>query len=296
MRTRFGLFMLALVIWAGLACNAPLRGRVTPMVATPDLTLTALFQWPTPTPAAPISPVVPTAITPLVTPTPALPTPEGPIRQGPTVKARRLTTPPTIDGDLTEWQKADWFSANHVIFGPENWLGPADVSAVFALGWDVDALYIAARVTDDVYVQLSTGFSLFKGDAIEIVMDTDLAGDFSNPNMNSDDYHIGFSPGYKEPGQRTEAYLWFPETLRGPRTLSTQIGAQRTEQGYTVEIRLPWTVLNHIPEPGGYYGFAFRVSDNDAVGRKVQQTMVSNVPLPHTYNDPTTWGNLVLLP
>ncbi|NPA06465.1 MAG: hypothetical protein GXO54_03580 [Chloroflexi bacterium] len=298
MRARAAWLGFGLTLWALLACNAPFRWRVTPTVSTPDLTLTALFQWPTPSPFTPGPAPAPATPSIALTPwgTPVIPTPTGPVRDAPTVYARRATVAPIIDGNLTDWPEEPWFEASHVIFGIEHWMGPSDASARFALMWNADALYLAARVTDDQYVQLATGFSLFKGDALEIVLDTDLPGDFTDATMNSDDYHLGFSPGYGEPGVRTEAYLWFPEALRGPRTLSVDIAARRVDQGYVVEIRLPWSLVDMTPQPGGYYGFAFRVSDNDAPGQQVQQSMVSNVPLPHVYNDPTTWGNLVLLP
>ncbi|NPA30654.1 MAG: hypothetical protein GXO37_01485, partial [Chloroflexi bacterium] len=229
-------------------------------------------------------------------PTPTLPPPPGPLRAGPTVRAIHFPAAPTLDAAFGDWPAQPWYAAEHVVYGAAHWEGPQDLSGTFAVGWDAAALYLAVQVTDDVYAQAAAGFNLYRGDALEIVFDADLFGDFQVPSMNADDVHLGLSPGFERPGERTEAYLWFPEAQRGPRTTLIDIAAQATDQGYQVEARIPWEVLLTQPQAGGYYGFALRISDNDEPGQALQQSMVANVPLPHIYNDPTTWGNLVLMP
>ena len=295
---RYRLGWGSLLLLMALACNLPLNLNPRPRLTDP--TLTALFAGvPTwiPTVAGGTPPALtawPTTATP--GPTPTLPPPAGPLRAGPTVRAVHFPAPPTLDARFGDWPAQPWYIADRVIFGPDQWRGPHDASAIFAIGWDDAALYLAVRVTDDVYAQSAAGFNLFRGDALEIVLDTDLFGDFDVPVMNDDDVHLGLSPGFGQPGERTEAYLWFPEAQRGPRTTLIDIAAQATDQGYQVEARIPWEVLLTQPQAGGYYGFALRVSDNDDPAHAVQQSMVSNVPLPHVYNNPTTWGNLVLMP
>jgi len=281
-----------------VACNLPLR----PAPQMSDPTLTALFmEVPTLIPTLSGGTLPPPALTawPATAtpgPTPTLPPPPGPLREGPTVRALPFAAPPTLDATFDDWPTQPWYSADRVIYGADQWRGPQDLSATFAVGWDERALYLAVRVTDDVYAQSAAGFNLFRGDALEMVLDTDLFGDFQDARMSGDDMHLGFSPGFEQPGQRTEAYLWFPESLRGPRTTLVDIAARASVNGYDVEIRVPWDVLLTVPQAGRYYGFALRVSDNDDVGNAVQQSMVSNVPLPHVYNNPTTWGNLILVP
>ncbi len=295
----WGTGVAAGAVLLALACTAPLALNGTP---TPDLTLTALFaEVPTwiPTvaggtlPPPPLT-VHPATSTPGATPTPV--PPAGPLHPTAVVWALPFAGEPAIDAAFDDWPAQSWYTAAEVIYGAAQWSGLEDASATFAVGWNADALFLAVRVTDDVYVQQAAGFRLFQGDALEIVFDGDLFGDFDVTAMNADDVHLGLSPGFGQPGQRTEAYLWFPEALRGPRTTAVRIAARPTPEGYAVEARVPWEVLLVEPQAGGYYGFALRISDNDAVGQTEQQSMVSNVPLPHIYNNPTTWGNLYLQP
>ncbi len=296
-RGRIGAWGLGLVALA-LACNLPLRPRPT----LTDPTLTALFaEVPTWIPTVAGGTLPPPALTvwPLTAtpgPTPTRIPPPQPLRGGPVVEAVHFPAPPTLDAQFGDWPTQPWYTAAAVVYGPDAWDGPQDLSATFAVGWDAQALYLAVRVTDDAYVQNAAGFNLYQGDALEIVLDGDLFGDFDTAAMNADDVHLGLSPGFQQPGERTEAYLWFPEAQRGPRTTQVDLAARATDAGYAVEARLPWEVLLTQPQAGGYYGFALRVSDDDAPGTTAQQSMVANVPLPHVYNDPTTWGNLFLRP
>ena len=60
----------------------------------------------------------------------------------------------------------------------------------YYVGWDLTYLYLAAKVRDDKYVQVSTGENIFKGDSLELILDTNLLGDFYNDSLSADDYQI----------------------------------------------------------------------------------------------------------
>lgn len=322
-KTAAGVVVLLLAA-AGLACNLPAATSPTPFVfPTPDLTLTAIYsvlttptplavhtatpvQFPTEMPASTTPPILETFIP--ETPVQAAPTTQAPaptetptatsppaatqaLRPGPVVEAVYLHTPPGIDGNLNEWSIPS-HSANHITFGANFWDNPEDISARFMVGWDFNHLYIAARVTDEDYVQNASGEQIYLGDSLEILLDRDLAGDFEETSLNGDDYQLGISPGQSEPGQNPEAYLWFPRDKAGPRP-EVQIGARRTDDGWDIEAAIPWGVFELQPRAGGYYGFVFSVSDNDRTGRLEQQTVISNVRT-RSLGNPTTWGNLML--
>ncbi len=311
------------------ACNFPGGNRPSAVTATPNLTLTALFnptalppteqptegppptQQPTaPPPQATQTPVQPTqppvqstsqaAAVPTLTPTSVptnTPVPTvsyaGPaVRPGPSVTARFLNKPPTIDGVFDEWN-ADRFPVDRVVAGARQWDGNADASSMVMFGWDEDFLYIAARVKDDTYVQKSTGDQIFKGDSIEILVDNSVAPDFKLKVLNGDDYQLGMSPGFNSPGNDPEAFLWYPTALSDSQP-KVKIGAMATDDGYRIEVKVPWSVLGiSNPGSGKHYGFAFSVSDNDKSGSAVQQSLVSNVGT-RLLTDPTTWGDLTL--
>jgi hypothetical protein len=302
------------------ACRQPTPP--TPIaIPTPNLTLTALFeptetippsvtppaiQTATPMEAAEVSPTpVPTQVaeaTELVTkaaptedPTEAptatdTPTAAPNERSGPSVDAVFFDTPPTIDGNLDEWD----LDANQlvaVVYGAVSHTGSEDLSGTFMVGWDANQLYIAAKVKDDNYVQNAVGEDIFKGDSLEVLFDKNLRDDFYSPVLNLDDFQLGISPGAKI-GESPAAYLWYPEANQGPRVL-VNIAAETTADGYQIEVAIPWSVFALLPSEGDVFGFGFSLSDNDEVGTTLQQTMVSNISL-RNFLDPTTWGNLEL--
>jgi hypothetical protein len=315
--------LAAVLILTALACNLPTAGAPTPIAfPTPDLTLTAIYSpLTTPSPPAVITatPVQLPGTGPEASPTPTLPpllgtfipgtpladspqpptptveaatpTPQQRLRPGPLVEAAYLHTPPTIDGNLGEWNQP-LLPADHVSFGFANWSGSSDLSARFMIGWDYNYLYIAARVTDDVYVQIARNENIFLGDSLEILFDTNLAQGFDVTTLGNDNYQLGISPGHRSPGNEPEAYQWYPRHLARSRE-GVRIGARGTADGYEVEAAIPWSIFEMTPQAELAYGFVFSVSDNDQPGEMEQESMVSNVSGRRLTN-PTTWGNLIL--
>ena len=320
-RTPISLISVGMLLLLSLsACNYPLSSAPTPFVfPTPNLTLTAVFSPTQQTPAtqAPTSTFVPTATSQVVAPSAtSLPTNEpsptatkvpptntpnptntpvsyaGPSRRsGPSMTANYLDQSPTIDGSFDEWNLDQNF-ADSVVAGASNWSGDADLSARVTWGWDTTNLYLAARVKDDKYVQNASGKNIFKGDSVEILIDTNVSADFYLKALTADDYQLGMSPGSGQPGNDPEAYLWYPDSQAGERT-KVKIGAMKTDDGYRIEAQIPWSTFGVTPAPGEHFGFAFSVSDNDNSGENVQQSMVSNVA-GRVLIDPTTWGDLTL--
>jgi len=307
------------------ACNLPGSLPQTIPQQTPDLTITALFEFintaqaqqtaavaqatepPTPT----VTPLPATAIPATATFTPSVqpsdtPEPEEPaeaseadesddgggsVRRGTRVIANYLQDEPTIDGVFDEWD-ADRYSVDHVVYGDNRWSGDDDLSATFMVGWDDYYLYIAARVIDDDYVQNATGKNLFKGDSIELLLDINVPRDYYDRNLSLDDFQFGVSPGPDEPSDDIESYMWYPRSRRGVYN-SIKAAALPTDDGYRIEVKIPWEIMDIEPDIGKHYGFAFSVSDNDNEDENVQQSMVSNVST-RRLTDPTTWGDLTL--
>lgn len=317
MKTKRALIFLPLLMLALAACNLPQNpgGR-----STPNYTLTALYAQAQRTPttgvvdiptltqeppqpsATPIppsaTPIPPTAtFTPLPpTNTPIPPTPTAtPVtaRAGTTIKAKRLSSPPVIDGSWSEWSTTQ-FPVESVVYGAANWKDGADLGPSFRVGWDNNNLYLAAKVFDDTYIQDATGEMIFKGDSLEILLDTDLLGDFFTSNLSNDDFQLGISPGMSTPGGTPEAYLWYPTKYKGSYSGVT-IKSVKMDGGYRVEAAIPWSVLHVSPSTNLRMGFVFSVSDNDQEGIKQQQTLISNVST-RMLTDPTTWGNIELVP
>ena len=72
------------------------------------------------------------------------------------------------------------------------------------------------------------------------------------------------------------------------------MGSWLLPNGYGLEVAIPWASLNYPGEPGGVFGVAASISDNDDPTTDAQQCMISSTPK-RDYTNPTTWGTLVLM-
>jgi hypothetical protein len=224
-----------------------------------------------------------------------LPTqPGGPYRKGNFVTARYLAIPPILDGNWDEWVNLTPIHlAGYVINGASFWKNAADLNADFIMGWDNQYLYLGAKIIDDVYVQNSTGAYIYKGDDIELQLDTNLDVDFYVKSMNNDDYQLGISAGRGSLAGLKEAYLWYSKIIQASITNQVLI-ASRAESGFHfVEARIPWSLFSVSPYAGLRMGFALGLSDNDDPSANNWQTFMANTPGRKT-TDPTTWGELHL--
>ncbi len=314
---------ILIILLVTIACNLPGLSVPTPFLTpTPDLTLTAIF-YVVPTIAAPTevlptapptttqailltstpiptyTPIPPTATFPPIMPTSTTKPTDTPVsyagpdkRSGPSIQAYYLRNEPRIDGVFDDWD-LDKYTISNVVYGANRWSGLDDLSAKAMFGWDDNYLYVAARVFDDEYVQGATGRNLFKGDSIEILLDTKVARDYYFDTLSLDDYQLGISAGNPNPGVGTEAYLWYPQGKEDSQN-KVKIGVVGIEEGYRIEVKIPWAIYEIKPDIGQHYGFVFSVSDNDRAGENVQQSMVSSVST-RVLADPTTWGDLVLM-
>ena len=212
---------------------------------------------------------------------------------GPVLWAYKVTTPPMLDGFLDEWGDRR-FSVSHVAYSAEDdtWQGTDDLSGYCYLAWDEAHLYLAAQVTDDLHVQTETDDSLFEGDEVEIQIDADLQGDFTDSSLSDDDGQIGLSPGDFS-SRQAEAYIWRPPGLEQPGTM-IDLAARQTGEGYILEAAIPWWVLGGRPATETAVGFTVNFSDNDNPSIAKQMLLLSTSPN-RKWGDPTTWGTLVLV-
>jgi hypothetical protein len=302
----------------GLALNAcSVLGVASPTpftFPTPNLTHTAIFaSTPSETPLAPTLEPIDTSETPVVfqatsTVLPGEPTstaavtsasPSASLPPGTTdtrpngtpVTATFISTPAVIDGDLSEWVSTSYVVNQALSYANSNWSGAADLSATYYLAWDANYLYLAVQRIDDTFVQVSTGRYMYRGDDVEIQLDANLSGDYSTKSLSGDDFQIGLSPG-NFGTLHPEAHLWFPRSLEHGLS-SVQIKASKSNGGYQLEAKIPWSTFGVSPQAGDRFGFALSLSDNDSPGVSTWQSMVSSVTT-RRVADPTTWGTLVL--
>ncbi|NPA26733.1 MAG: hypothetical protein GXO36_03935 [Chloroflexi bacterium] len=273
-------------LYQGIPPTVTPTPHVTPtFTATPTLPPTVT---PTPVPKSGTAPKAATATLPASGATPPL----GQERPGPVVLAFKLDHPIVLDASPDDWGNVPPYSIRHVTFGQAHYKGLHDASGVFLAGWDGGYLYFWVHVTDDVYVQEGHGANIFRGDSVEVLLDTRLEEDLYTHILSSDDMQFGFSAG-NPPGSNPEVWQWYPRSMMG-RPKGVQVVAVGVPDGYRLEIAIPWARLNQRPRAGLRMGFVISISDNDTPGTLRQETLVSNVPYRRLI-DPTTWGELQLI-
>jgi hypothetical protein len=268
------------------------RSSLTPsMTATRLITKAGQADLPTPTKTTTLRPTITQTITVTQTSgsTPTFPS-NSLVRSGAPVFATFLSHPPVIDGSLDDWDQTP-FRITAVTYGQEHFTGAEDISSMAMVAWDEQFLYLGLRIVDDRYVQVASGNTLYKGDSIEVMIDTDLSSDFNDSKTDTDDYHLGMSLGadLNSPAN----YLWQPTTHEGV-VEGLSLAGDRVYDGYILEAAVPWKGFHLTPTSGAVYGFCLSVSDNDQAGARVQETMVSSAANRELYN-PTSWGNLYII-
>ncbi len=250
-----------------------------------------------PTITVPTSAVVETAVsateTVAIAPTSTLPAniPSG----SNDVEAGFLAAPPTIDGNLAEWNSEAVATSNNRVYSAAGWDGSEDCTAVWQLAWDNENLYVAVTVTDDTHVQTASGNQIFRGDSVDMQFDTTRNADFGD-GLSPDDFQITLSPGdFAGSGPTAFRYQGTASgaILDAPGGNNVTVAAQQTGSGYTLEAAIPWSDLNLTPSEGLTTGLALNANDNDTPGTAVQEVMMSNMPN-RTLTNPTTWGTLTL--
>jgi hypothetical protein len=233
-------------------------------------------------------------ITTVVLPPPCNAKSERPSANGGLVEAYYANLAPAIviDGNLSEWTLPLIDSASSVVFGhTEN-------TARYSFKWDATYLYLAIMVADNNFVQeTSGGANLYKGDSLELLIDTNVKGDYCDTSMSGDDYQLGISPGFLQdpPTRGPSAYLWWPDAIKGSKVvdIAAAFTVAPDPAGWQLEARIPWNMFGNPPHIGGeYYGFALSVSDNDHSGTTQQDGMISSAPKRTTWSNPTQWGTV----
>jgi hypothetical protein len=204
--------------------------------------------------------------------------------------AQYISSPPTIDGFLDDWQ-IPANAATKVTYQTTDWAGQENLSFRYTIGWDENYLYLAFDVTDAFFNQEASGNQIFKGDGMEILLDTDLDTDFDQAGLNNDDFQLGLSAGDGVPGLEMQNYLWYPQYKAGYQSEILTAG-QPTDTGYTIETAIPWSVFNVSPYGGQGFGFVLSLHNNDLPGQQLQ-SIISTAPV-RLLTDPTTWGSLIL--
>jgi hypothetical protein len=208
--------------------------------------------------------------------------------------AVRLPTPPAIDGLAVEWNFPAQAASQFIV--AEAVEMPWQPVAVWWIGWDDQALYVFADVTDPEILQpwSDRPDQLWQGDSVHFEFGPDPTGLDPSTGLRPDDVHVLLGP-IEETQPQTA--LVAVNRVRGaalvPGDDEADVEAMSVltdAPGYGVEAKIPWDVLGiSSPALGATFAMNVNVSDGDGDLR----SMVSNNPdrdQPH----PGTWTTLVL--
>ncbi|MGB1249170.1 MAG: restriction endonuclease [Candidatus Promineifilaceae bacterium] len=194
----------------------------------------------------------------------------------------------------TQWEAINAVSPTHIVEQEGTWDGSQDISALFKLAYDADALYGYVVIEDDVHVQINSPRTSYLGDSIELEIDTlgDRAG-----QAGVDDYQYIISPG--DFGSLQAGAFRFQGNANGTMAdawgTRAEVQSTKTADGYILAFRIPWFDMNMSRKAveGTTIGITLNVNDNDDVGTSKQELMLSNVA-GRRWSRPNTWGTMTL--
>ncbi|MBM7716583.1 hypothetical protein JOC94_003604 [Bacillus thermophilus] len=171
----------------------------------------------------------------------------------PTIDLKRTLEAPTIDGSIDEpmWKVSEPLT-KHIGEGeaPE---------ATFGLLWDQEYLYVAMDMVDDTLVHDGSGY-WYQQDNIGLFLDPTLhqsspyvdndlqIGLVYKPNSNEPDFYFGGAPiANHDPANESKI----------------KRAIQTTEKGWSVEIAVPWEMLDFDPNISKKLGIEVHAVDRD---------------------------------
>ncbi len=190
-------------------------------------------------------------------------------------EVKKLTSEIAIDGHLDE----DFWEINI----PLNNLYGSDNTGTFGLLWDDEYFYVGVVVTDPLLVK-ERRQSFFE-DGVEICID----GNHDRSRPFDDDNDLMFV--------KPISSFWIQE--KNMKVEGVIHKYKTTEDGYTMEFAIPWTLMNTTPAAGKTMGFNLLVNDDDLPGdfwhfpKKLSYYGYNSDGWEY-YKYPTLWGSIQL--
>lgn len=180
----------------------------------------------------------------------------------PTLDIARVEEPPTIDGDLSDMETltAHEFSYTDLWSGEAE--GPEDTGGRFYVAYDEENLYLGVRVTDQTVVcniQPDDIRGHWRSDAVEITIDPTAESANTSTTFKTGIFPCtteGFTARGERDADANQGLI--EETAPG-----MEVTSQRTEDGYVLEVAIPWTAMPGQPSTGDTIGLNVLVYDGD---------------------------------
>jgi len=169
-----------------------------------------------------------------------------------------------LDGDLSDWKGVPAIVLdNRLQLGRKDfrksWRGPDDLSARVMLQWAPEALYFAAAVTADVFLQTRKPSRMWQTDCVQIAFDG-KNDDTEEYGEDDSEYGLGLIGGESV----VHTYFWpYAAGRKGTPKLTCAIRRSKDGKHVFYEATVPWDDVG-VSEPGAGTVFGFNVIVNDS--------------------------------
>jgi hypothetical protein len=203
-------------------------------------------------------------------------------------QATAVATPPTIDGDLSEWNRAKWMTIadpSQVSMGLDAWDGPKDLSAQFAVEQDDQNIYLAVRVSDDTVAfgrspRDSYSIEIYTADAddrkITFNGENDWRGLTVLPTAGGEGGGPGAASGATRLRKLGKPSMWGPG-LQAQDVTWGQVAYVRGPNQYVFEIALPRSELGWTDSGDPWKQLDIAVNDLDSGGQRETKVTWSGI-------------------
>jgi hypothetical protein len=214
-----------------------------------------------------------------------------------------------LDGDFSKWPRLRVHALNRsaqIKTGAEDWRGPAQFSARFALGWDDEYLYVGLDVTCRSLFQPFFARGIEEGDTVALTLETSFRKDYMLTQPNGNQYHLFLSPGnladVKPSVFSDEDYLPRRSRLHDY-NLEIKCAWRKTRRGYSGDIAIPVSFFDAGKFSRGYeIGLSLSVQKvlprpraaREGTPRRIVFTSKKDRLFPANVNNPATLGRLLL--
>ena len=203
--------------------------------------------------------------------------PEGVVPPGGTTVVPMTLIPPVIDAEIDgAWNHVAPNHISRLVFGDVE--SETDLGATFRALYDVDCLYVLFEVVDDAVVNDSA--QTFNDDAVEVYLD---GGGEKQDFYDANDFQYVFGVG-------DEAFWVTNQPGMHP---GVRFASVRTDDGYRVEVALPWANVGVQVAPGLEIGLELHVDDDDD-GREMDAAASWHSESTNAWSDASVFATAVL--
>ena len=171
-----------------------------------------------------------------------------------------------IDGQPDDWGAAG-FRVDTLVPDKESMPARKEFAAGLRLGWNDSGLLVLLEVTGRDWSESEKITELFSRDSVEFYL-------ARYPGSRERCQWLvapGMDARFPEPRVNLQDFATTPKLLRN--AIAPTVARVRTDDGYRMEVLLPWQTLGVAPERGEGLGFQVMVNSHDRKGRRADHLL-----------------------